>query len=831
MSLNRLACCTCLAIACCFTSPGPGFAASLPSPTAQREPVAWKYVMEQPAGEWFQSGFNDSTWKTGSAGFGCPGTAGGIVRTEWTTPDIWVRRAFELPDGAPDAPMIRMHHDEDVEVYLNGRLAVKTAGFTTGYQDFPIQAEALATLKAGRNTMAIHCHQTTGGQYIDAGLIGSAVTVTVTDKTIAPKPVSPLLFSSFLELAFGRSDLIAAELLLDRGFEMPERATLNSGNGWCARSKPRLEQEDWWHSGYEEHPWRLVKGEGNKAATMNRLGDTWPHAPNGKLYLRVENKSASEPVFVAQDGIWVDSGTAYDFTGLLCDGTMFSATPVSAHPVALEVCLFPEGKLDAAPLSSAKLLVDATTCRKFSAALSAPSATGRATFALRVPPKSSLVCDMLSLRPANRVGEIRREVIAGMRQIPASVIRFPGGCFASTYHWRDGIGERDERPVDFAHWWNFPMLNDIGTVEFLAMCKAIGAEPMMCVPVMFDDAYNAADWVAFCNTANHPLHAKAGIERAPMRVKYWELDNETYRRMDAITYARRCVEFSRAMKKVDPQVKTIMDCYWVYHQALREMLEVAGGDIDLVNNRGGSIAELRGDLAVLAEYNAKHGRYIRLCHSEYRASNYDLPVDTSVARGADDGLNAPKSKDEKDTAIAKASRWSYGLSILCDFLEYQGFGGDFQFANFTGYNDGWGEGLINCAKSRVYPSAAGEAFNFLRGQGMAWPLTVDVLDVSPLLRTQAAWDEKKKSLVLFALNLSSQPRSITWDIASLKGPFKAPAKVEALWAPAARVSVTEIGPDPIARETVDLPTDGRTVVLKVRPYSATAVRLGVGDAP
>lgn len=649
--------------------------------------------------------------------------------------------------------------------------------------------------------------------------------VVVSNRLLTEQAVSPLLFSGFLELAFGRSDLIAAELLLDRGFEMPPDASLNFGNGWCERTKPKIEQEDWWHSGYEEHPWRLVKSEANTSATMSRPGGTWPHAPNGKLYLRIENKSATESVALAQDGIWINAGVAYDFSGLLCDGTMFSATPTSTHPVTVEICLFPEGRLDEAALSRARIVVDATTCRKFTATLPASTFTGRATFALRLPPTSTLVGDMLSLRPANRNGEIRAEVIAGMKQVPAATIRFPGGCFASTYRWRDGIGDRDERPVDFAQWWNFPMLNDIGTVEFLAMCKTVGSEPMLCVPVMFDDAYNAADWVAFCNTDHHPLHAKAGIERAPMPVKYWELDNETYRRMDAITYAHQCVEFSRAMKKVDPEIKIIMNCYWVYHSALKQMLEIAGSDIDLVNNRGGNIAELRDDLAVLAEYNAGHDREIRLCHSEYRANSYDLPVDPGAAKAKDDGLNTPQSKDAKDSAIAKASRWSYGLSLLCDFLEYQGFGGDFQFANFTGYNDGWGEGLINCAKSRVYPSAAGEAFNFLREQAMAWPLAIDVAGSSPLVRTQAAWDRQKQSLVLFMLNLSAEPRTITWDLAPLATKFANPAKVESLSSPVARVTVPENGPDPITRETAELPMDRNRIVLTTKPYSATAVRL------
>ena len=652
------------------------------------------------------------------------------------------------------------------------------------------------------------------------------VSVKVTDKPMAAKPVSPLLVSSFLELAFGRSDLISAELLLDRGFEMPENATLNSGNGWCERVKPRIEDEDWWHSGYEEHPWRFVKGAGDNDSTFKRLDGTWPHAPNGKIYFRIENKSASGSVALVQDGIWLKAGTEYLFSGLLCDGTMFSATPLSAKPVAVEVVLFPEEKLDAEPLTRATLVVESTTCRRFTARLPAPATTGRATLALRVPPQCKLVGDMLSLMPADHVATLRPDVVAAMKDVPAAVIRFPGGCFASTYHWRNGLGDRDERPVDTEHWWNFPMLNDIGTVEFLTLCREIGAEPMLCVPVMFDDAYNAADWVAFCNTDKHPLLDKAGLKRAPMKVKYWELDNETYRRMDALTYAHRCVEFSRAMKKVDPGIKVIMNCYWAYHKALQEMLDIAGADIDLVNNRGGNIPELRGDLVVLAEYNKKHGRDIRLCHSEYRANSYDLPVDQAAAQGPDDGLNAPKTKDEKDSAVAKASRWSYGLSVLCDFLDYQGFGGDFQFANFTGYNDGWGEGLVNCAKSRVYASAVGQALVFLRQQGMATPLVSESANASPMVRTQAAWSAKQDALVLFALNLSGQPRSVTFDLAALKASLAGKGQVESLSSPAARVTVPENGANPIVRESADFELAEGKVVLTLKPYSATAARLG-----
>ena len=66
---------------------------------------------------------------------------------------------------------IQLHHDEDAEVYLNGVAALQAAGFTTGYEEVEPEAQALAALHNGTNVMAVHCHQTTGGQYIDVGIV------------------------------------------------------------------------------------------------------------------------------------------------------------------------------------------------------------------------------------------------------------------------------------------------------------------------------------------------------------------------------------------------------------------------------------------------------------------------------------------------------------------------------------------------------------------------------------------------------------------------------------------------------------------------------------
>ncbi len=133
--------------------------------------ATWKYTFQSPTTNWFTPEFEASGWREGPAGFGTTETPGALVKTEWKTSDIWLRRQFELSKGDLSNVKLDVHHDEDAEIYLNGVLAAKLAGFTTYYEHFDLLPDATATLKTGVNTLAVHCHQTSGGQYIDVGLV------------------------------------------------------------------------------------------------------------------------------------------------------------------------------------------------------------------------------------------------------------------------------------------------------------------------------------------------------------------------------------------------------------------------------------------------------------------------------------------------------------------------------------------------------------------------------------------------------------------------------------------------------------------------------------
>jgi len=140
-------------------------------PTSEKTAQKWRYSTAKPGDGWEKADFDAAKWTEAGGGFGTAGTPGAFIGTEWNIADIWLRRAFELKEAPKGEVMLRIHHDEDAEIYLNGVLAAKVTGYTTSYVEVPLTAAGAKALQAGKNVIAIHCHQTGGGQYIDAGLV------------------------------------------------------------------------------------------------------------------------------------------------------------------------------------------------------------------------------------------------------------------------------------------------------------------------------------------------------------------------------------------------------------------------------------------------------------------------------------------------------------------------------------------------------------------------------------------------------------------------------------------------------------------------------------
>ena len=154
--------------------PRAGPAAGHRAGAAPRDRSApWRYTVARPSEGWTRPDFDDSRWRRGPAGFGTRGTPGIRVATTWNTPDIWIRREITLPPSTdPSRVQLWLYHDEDVEVYIDGILAARETGYVTTHQPVEISGAARERLKPGAKVVvAVHCHQTGGGQGVDVGLV------------------------------------------------------------------------------------------------------------------------------------------------------------------------------------------------------------------------------------------------------------------------------------------------------------------------------------------------------------------------------------------------------------------------------------------------------------------------------------------------------------------------------------------------------------------------------------------------------------------------------------------------------------------------------------
>lgn len=126
----------------------------------------------------------------------------------------------------------------------------------------------------------------------------------------------------------------------------------------------------------------------------------------------------------------------------------------------------------------------------------------------------------------------RTDVVNALKEMKIPVLRWPGGCFADTYHWKDGIGPKENRPsIVNVHWGGVTEDNSFGTHEFLNFCELIGTEPYLSINVGSGTVQEAAEWVEYVSSSNESpmteLRKKNGRED-PWDVKFWGIGNETW---------------------------------------------------------------------------------------------------------------------------------------------------------------------------------------------------------------------------------------------------------------------------------------------------------------
>ncbi len=179
----------------------------------------WRYTLRRPAEGWRKAEFDDAGWKDGFGGFGTRSTPGSRVGTTWATNSIWMRKSFELK-SVPAKPALLVHHDEDCEVYINGKPVAVLKKFTTKYIVVPLAKDKHAALQTGSNVMAVHCRQTVGGQFIDVHLVDADNVPELPGPKRSTKP-------------------FMSELITKWGEEVtPE-------NAWTEYPRPQLRRDHW----------------------------------------------------------------------------------------------------------------------------------------------------------------------------------------------------------------------------------------------------------------------------------------------------------------------------------------------------------------------------------------------------------------------------------------------------------------------------------------------------------------------------------------------------------------------------------------------------------
>jgi len=359
-----------------------------------------------------------------------------------------------------------------------------------------------------------------------------------TTKTGAP--ISNYIYGQFLEHG---GDIVNtgvwSEMLVDRKFYYPVAATAPKpppvlGN---AAGNPRFNRTPsrWW-----------APVGGDVVSMDSKAPYTGEQSP-------LVNLDLNAPHGFSQSGIAVRNGKSY--TGRI----VLAGSPGAVVKVTL---IWGKEAADRKTVTIGKL---EAAYRKFPLLYTAAADTDDATLEITATGLGSFHVGAVSLMPADNIEGFRAEVVAALKQLRFGVLRFPGGNFVSSYEWRYAVGDIDKRPPIFDPVWHAVQPNDVGTDEFLTLCRLLGVDPYITVNAGFGDAWSARELVEYTNgAATTPMgHWRAANGHPqPYNVKLWGVGNEPWGdyqmgSMSLPQFELKHNLFAGEMRKVDPSIKLI----------------------------------------------------------------------------------------------------------------------------------------------------------------------------------------------------------------------------------------------------------------------------------
>ncbi|MBR2942242.1 MAG: alpha-N-arabinofuranosidase, partial [Clostridia bacterium] len=191
------------------------------------------------------------------------------------------------------------------------------------------------------------------------------------------------------------------------------------------------------------------------------------------------------------------------------------------------------------------------------------------------------------------VNGMRSDVVNALKAMKIPVLRWPGGCFADTYHWKDGVGPKENRAtIVNTNWGGVTEDNSFGTHEFMELCRQLGCEAYFSGNVGSGTVQEMSDWIEYCNMGGVSPMAKLRRQNgqdAPFNVKFWGLGNEAWGcggSMTAEYYADVCRQYATYMRNYDSEQRIVKiacgantnDYHWT-----KTVVERAGQMIDAIS--------------------------------------------------------------------------------------------------------------------------------------------------------------------------------------------------------------------------------------------------------
>lgn len=622
-----------------------------------------------------------------------------LVARQWYRFSAWVRTESLDPHGAPVSATIQVQHPRGAGSLASGPNQRGTTDWTNVATWFQAPADGRVRL----SLFYVGFGRGTGTVWFDdvrlESVNANATSIRIQREPLRNARINPMQYGQFVEYLCDLVPSMWAEKLYDGNFE-----------GLSPYKFAFIKQTD-----FKEKPWYPSGAVNRGKYTLDSQTKI-----SGEVSQRIEVQGG-EPctLGISQDAIFVDSGKGYDFSCWL------RAVDVR-EPVEIKL----QGKEKAYAKASFR---PGTNWQKFKVRLRSSHRDVDATFSLQFHGPGTLWIDNASLMPIETVGGWRPDVVDAVRALRPRIIRFGGSALDEPgfgdFQWSDTVGDPDRRRPFRA--WGGLQPTGPGLEEFVQFCRAVDAEPMICVRFSGRKPADAADQVEYFNgspaTKMGSIRAKNG-HREPYRIRYWQAGNER----QSAEYDSGLAEFCHAMKVVDPSIVLLSS--FPTAKSVRNAGEYLGyvAPHHYTPNLGYCEADLA-NIRQLLEANAP-GRGIKVAVTEWNttAGDWGLGRATLMTLG---------------NALA-CSRYHNLLHRNSDLVE---------IANRSNLINSFGSGIIQVDNHRLYKTATYHAQWLYANLAGDRPLRIDSeMPASVGVDLSATWNDKSGEVTLFAVNASSE---------------------------------------------------------------------------